>query len=151
MKFSMVATLIGSYWVHKPPGPRKVGMPLSAEMPAPVSATPLVAAASSRAASSMSEALLSLVAGRRGCEHELRAIAAADRGVAFRRGLGRERSPGRAGRFADRDHLVHGELVGRLALELQTGHLVHRDVVLARVERRLTGEDGEGRCHAAET
>src|SRR5690348_1636678 len=46
----MLATLIGSYCVHRPPGPRKVGIPLSAEMPAPVRATARWAPASSLAA-----------------------------------------------------------------------------------------------------
>src|SRR6266851_3595065 len=39
-KLSIEDTLTGSYFVHRPPAPRNVGMPLSAETPAPVSATP---------------------------------------------------------------------------------------------------------------
>src|SRR5438477_11389382 len=49
-ELSIEDTLTGSYFVHSPPAPRKVGMPLSAETPAPVSATPLRDADNSLAA-----------------------------------------------------------------------------------------------------
>src|SRR5579872_6562732 len=151
MKFSVVAALTGSYCVQRPPGPRKVGIPLSAEKPAPVSATARDADASMPAAPSMSEALLSRVARCCRREHELRAIAAADRRVPLGRLLGREVDPWRARGFPDRDDLVDGEPVRRLALQLETRHLLDRDVVLAGLERLLADEHGEGRGHAAET
>src|SRR5581483_5850394 len=150
MKFSIVATLTGSYWRQRPPSPRNVGMPLSAEMPAPVSATPRVAIASSAAAASTSGALLSLVARRGRGEHELRAVAPADRGVLLCRALRREVDPRRTRRLPDRDDLVDPELVRRLALELHARHLLDGDVVLALLERRLADEHGEGRRDAAE-
>src|SRR5207245_1417734 len=50
MKLSIEETFTGSYFVHRPPSPRNVGIPLSAETPAPVSAIPACALDSSSAA-----------------------------------------------------------------------------------------------------
>src|SRR5713226_8539407 len=137
MNVSMLATLMGSYCVHSPPAPRNVGMPLSAEMPAPVRATPRVAAFSSSAARAIGLPSGILVAGRLGGEHQLPPVLPPDRGIRLGGGLGRKRHPGRAHILADGHDLEHAELVRRLALQLQAGDLLHRDVVATRVERRL--------------
>src|SRR5581483_1585524 len=151
MKLSMVATLTGSYSFHKPPSPRNVGMPLSADTPAPVSASARLAPASSRAASSMLKPLLRQVARGLSREDQLAAVGAPDRGVPLARGFSRKRHPRRAGVLADRHHLVHAELVGGLALQLQPRHLLDGDVVLACVQRGLADQNCERRRDAAET
>src|SRR4029077_4387806 len=119
MNVSMPATLIGSYCVQRPPAPRNVGMPLSAEMPAPVRATPRLAALTSRAARAIGLASGILVARRLGGEHQLPAVLLPDREVGLGGGLGRKRHPRRAHVLADGHDLEDAELVRGLALELQ--------------------------------
>src|SRR5438270_6573346 len=56
-KLSIEETLKGSYRVQRPPSPRNVGIPLSADTPAPVKATPRRAAAISSAARRLLESV----------------------------------------------------------------------------------------------
>src|SRR4029077_6762169 len=114
----MVATLTGSYCVHSPPSPRKVGMPLSAEMPAPVSATPRSAAAISSAARSTLTGSLALVARCLAAKDGLLREGASPPVVRLVGGLGRERDVRRPRVLPDGHDLEDPELVRRLALQL---------------------------------
>src|SRR5207247_9870037 len=118
---SIEETLTGSYFVHSPPSPRNVGIPLSAETPAPVRARPWCAAARSSAARSTSR------------KDFLRGVELAFGGVGVIRGVRRDGHPRRPFLLADRCHLEDAEGLRRLALQLQARHLVDGDVIRARL------------------
>src|SRR5258708_39631082 len=113
MNVSMLATLIGSYCVHRPPAPRNVGMPLSAEMPAPVRATARLAPLSSSAARAT---LRVWVARGLGGESQVTAVGAPDRRVGLVCGLGGKGHPWRARVLPDGHDLEDPERFRRLAL-----------------------------------